>query len=129
MIRTILIMLGCILIISQQAQARNITAFIHFNEEAIKSGAYLGDMWYMVDGKNYSNWNYDMSDAVYGDSSEPDDDVLTTGYSDELMIADNASKICLEEDSEDPDYKSCDYIKADTTEMHFSYPAAWQEED
>jgi hypothetical protein len=78
-----------------------------------------------VDGKNYSNWNYDMSDAVYGDS-EPDDDVLTTGYSDELMVADNASKICLEEDSEDPDYKSCDYIKADTTEIHFSYPAAWQ---
>jgi hypothetical protein len=44
MIKTILIMLGCILIISQQAQARNITAFIHFNEEAIKEDTHLGDV-------------------------------------------------------------------------------------
>jgi|GEM_PF-2414447 len=129
MIKMILIMLGSILIISQlttQAQARNITAFIHFNEEAIKQDTHLGDVWWTVDGKNASSSIYDMSDAVYGDSSEPDDDVLTTGYSDELMVAGNTSKICLEEDSEDPDYKSCDYIKADTTEMHFSYPASWQ---
>jgi hypothetical protein len=110
----------------EATESRNITAFIHFNREAIKQDTYLGDIGWTVDGKNATNSYYDMSDAVYGDSSEPDDDVLTTGYSDELMVAGNASKICLEEDSEDPDYKSCDYIKADTTEMHFTYPGSWQ---
>jgi hypothetical protein len=110
----------------ESTESRNITAFIHFNREAIKEDTYLGDIWWTVDGKNYSNSNYDMSDAVYGDDPEIERNLFIDGYSDELMVADNASKICFEERSEDPDYNSCDYIKADTTEMHFSYPASWQ---
>jgi hypothetical protein len=127
------IILSSILIISQlttQAYARNITTFIHFNEEAIENGVYSGDIWYTVDGKNYSNSNYDMSDAIYGSDPEIEDDLFTDGYSDELMVADNASKICFEERyTEDPDYKACSWIDESTTEVHFTFPASWPSED
>jgi hypothetical protein len=75
-----MIMLGSILIISQltvQVQARNITAFIHFNEQAIlqdNDGGDLSGVWFTVDGQRYDNTEYDMSDWVYG--SDP---VITTG--------------------------------------------------
>lgn len=80
--------------ITQVEASRNITAFVHFNGEALKQDTNLDDAWYTVDGKNYSGWYYDMSDAIYGDSSEPN----TNGQlQKQLVVADNASKVCFEE--------------------------------
>jgi hypothetical protein len=71
-----------------------------------------------------------MDDAIYGSDPEIEDDLFTDGYSDELMIADNASQICFEERyDEDPDYKACSFISTDTTEVHFTFPASWPSED
>jgi hypothetical protein len=143
MIKIGLVLVGMLIVSSLTAPvyARNITAFIHINEEAIREdnhGGDLEDAGWTVDGKNYSSKFYDMSDAVYGDSNEPIDDVLRDGYSDELMVSDNATEICFEERyTEDPDYKvcsnirfkscsTCDEVNTDLTELHFIYPASWQ---
>lgn len=131
------LILSSALITSQlttQAYARNITAFIHINEEAIEQDTYLDDARWTVDGKNVTNGWYDMSDAVYGDGSEPIESVLENGYSDELMIPDNATKICFEDADSDNnaseiDYKACGFIYPNQTEFHVTYPASWWPED
>jgi hypothetical protein len=49
--------------LSAQAQEqRNITAYIHFNKEAIKNGGDLSDAYFTVDGQIYGTVIYDMSD-------------------------------------------------------------------
>ena len=126
------IILGTILIINQlttQAYARNITAFIHIDEEAIEQNESYGQLSrqarYTVDGKNYSNWHHDMREMVYPDESYKPPNFDT--WEDELMVADNASEICFE-DMVQPDYRSCGYINGraeNATEIHFTYPASW----
>jgi hypothetical protein len=88
-------------------------------------GGDLSDIWFTVDGKNYSNWHYDIGDAVYGSDPEIEEDLFTDGYTDELMVADNASQICLKKDQNKQVIGACSYISK-STEIHFSYPAAWQ---
>lgn len=126
----IALLISSILLVSSlvaQVEARNITGFIHLNEQVIEEkDSYLGEAWFTVDGKNYSNWYYDLSEAAYGsyDYNGHTDDVLEK----ELMVADNASKICLEDyNTDDPDYKVCSRIN-NATEVHFMYPASWQPE-
>jgi hypothetical protein len=126
-----MIMLGSILIISQltvQVQARNITAFIHFNEQAIlqdNDGGDLSGVWFTVDGQRYDNTEYDMSDWVYGSDPVITTGIFTKDHPKELVISDNASIICLESGSL---YKSCNGTGQNITEIHFTYPTTWQEE-
>jgi hypothetical protein len=122
-----------------QAEARNITAFIHLDEEAIKQNDSYGQLShqarYTVDGKNYSAWHFvdgknypiihDMREMVYPDESYKPPNFDT--WEDELMVADNASEICFE-DMHQPGYRECSYINERTenaTEIHFTYPASW----
>ena len=119
--------------------AINITAFIHFNEEAIKEDNYGGDLddiRFYVDGKNYSSSFWDTIDWVYPDvPDEPNYDTLEK----ELVVADNATEICLEDGQK---YKvcsrientqcsmvACNQIPSNVKEIHFTYPASWQKED
>jgi hypothetical protein len=88
------LVLATVLIITSltvEVYAINITAFIHFNEQAIKEDSYGGDLddvRFTVDG-NYSGTYYDMIDAAYGDSNEPD--YIDEPIEKELMVSDNAS--------------------------------------
>jgi hypothetical protein len=105
--------------------ARNITAFVHINEESIKDyGSLKHSAWYTVDGEKYSHRGYhDMIEWVYPD--EWYKGPIFDPIEDELMIADNASEICFQDTG---DYKVCDRISGqneNATEIHFSYPLSW----
>ena len=133
MIKTALVVATALIVISlstTQVQGRNITAFVHFNEEAIKENDSNGQLShqarYTVDGKNYSWWHHDMIEALYPDEADkgPLFDYVAER---ELMVADNASEICFE-DMDQPGYRACGQINRraeNATEIHFSYPASW----
>jgi len=129
----VIIVLLLVIAIPVQVEARDITAIIHINKEAIKDSISSGlnhNAWYVVDGQEYSKFYHDMIEAVYTDDSDEPvfDDVVDT-----LTVADNASQICFA----DIDYISCGYINTTdrdgrakiATEIHFSYPATWIPED
>jgi hypothetical protein len=109
--------------LSAQAQEqRNITAYIHFNKEAIKNGGDLSDAYFTVDGQIYGTVIYDMSDWVYGDESFPDLDILAEAHPKELVVPDDTKWICL---TAPPSYEACNNPKHNVTEVHFRYPVSW----
>jgi hypothetical protein len=101
---------------AQTQTMRNITAYIHFNEEAItqdNDDDDLGDSYFTVDGKKYDNTEMDMSDWIYGDDPVIETSIFTEEHPEELVVSDNASKICLESGSI---YKACSWLEQNITE-------------
>ena len=126
----VLVFVGA-LSMTSQVYARNITAFVHFNEDILKEDDGYGELahgaFYTVNGNIVSNWHHDMIEALYPDEANkgPLYDYVSE---DELTVPDNTTEICYE-DADQPGYRACNEINNNTTEIHFSYPASWNIDD
>lgn len=126
---TIAIVIASVLVLTsistlsvQAQEQKNITAFIHFNEEAIRTDGDLSDAYFTVNGEKYGNIEYDMSDWVNGDESFPDPDILAQAHPKELVVPDNIEQICL---TDEVSYSTCVNLRDYDTEAHFIYPASY----
>lgn len=99
-----------------------ITAFIHFDEQAIVNDGDLGNAYFVVDGQEYEGYEYDMSDWVYGSDPIIEKNLFTKEHPKELVVPDNTTQICL---TDDVSYYTCLNLRDKDTEVHFVYPASY----
>jgi hypothetical protein len=121
-IASVLVLTSISTLSAQAQEQRNITAFIHFDEQAIVNGGDLSNTHFVIDGQDDEDYEYDMSDWVYGSDPIIEKNLFTKEHPKELVVPDGTKEICL---TDEVSYSTCVNLRDYDTEAHFIYPTSY----